>query len=130
MRARPEPDGRALSCHPVKLASSSKPSAHSLPQNRRTLSSGFSQYQHEPFGGKLWRGRGGANGGADASMLASSSGKLSCTVPKIPPFVQQRAYVLQQDYFSGISRGMRFLKQSCKPGVIRRQLRKITSYAE
>ena len=62
----------------VNSASSSKPSAHSLPQKRRTLSSGFSQYQHEPFGGRLWRGRSGGNGGAtDASALASLSGKLS-----------------------------------------------------
>jgi hypothetical protein len=62
----------------VNSASSSKPSAHSLPQKRRTLSSGFSQYQHDPFGGRLWRGRNGGSGGAtDASALASLSGKLS-----------------------------------------------------
>ncbi|MDB5754631.1 MAG: hypothetical protein JWR56_1059, partial [Massilia sp.] len=51
-----------------------------------------SQYQHEPFGGRLWRGRSTGNGAtADASTLASFSGKLTCTVPKIPPFEQQRA---------------------------------------
>jgi hypothetical protein len=71
---------------PVNAASSSKPSAHSLPQKRRTLSSGFSQYQHDPFGGRLWRERTGNSGGAaGASALASFSGKLSCTVPKISP---------------------------------------------
>ena len=78
----------------VNSASSSKPSAHSLPQKRRTLSSGFSQYQHDPFGGRLWRGRSGGNGGAtvaSASVSVSLSGKLSCTVPKIPPFAQQQA---------------------------------------
>jgi len=36
-------------------ASSSNESAQDLPQKRRTLSSGFSQYQHEPLGGRLRR---------------------------------------------------------------------------
>ncbi|MEW7848389.1 hypothetical protein AB2N08_06780 [Massilia aurea] len=39
----------------MNSASSSKASAQGLPQNRRTLSSGFSQYQHDPLAGRLAR---------------------------------------------------------------------------
>jgi hypothetical protein len=41
---------------PVYWASSSKDDAQSRPQKRFTLSSGFSQYQQEPFGGNFCRG--------------------------------------------------------------------------
>jgi hypothetical protein len=82
-----------------------------LPQKRRTLSSGFSQYQHEPLAGKLWRDRTGANGGAsDVAVSASLSGKLSCIVSTIHPSHQRYIEVLQQDYFSGILRDMRIRK--------------------
>jgi hypothetical protein len=70
----------------VNSASSSNASAQSLPQKRRTLSSGFSQYQHEPLAGKLWRGRTGADGAtACGSAVALLFGKLSCIVSKIHP---------------------------------------------
>jgi hypothetical protein len=59
----------------VYSASSSNESAQSLPQKRRTLSSGFSQYQHDPFGGNIWRVLGDAGiGGATAPVM---SDKLS-----------------------------------------------------
>jgi hypothetical protein len=69
----------------VYSASSSKDSAQVLPQKRRTLSSGFSQYQHEPLAGRLWRegiGRAVATAGSGVAVL---SGKLSCIVSTIPP---------------------------------------------
>jgi hypothetical protein len=71
----------------VNSASSSNAAEHGLPQNRRTLSSGFSQYQHEPFGGKVKRDGSAppatlTSGGSDATLL---SGKLSCIVSKIHP---------------------------------------------
>jgi hypothetical protein len=73
----------------VYSASSSKASAQSLPQKRRTLSSGFSQYQQEPFGGKLWRaGKGRAATVAIGSAGAFWSGKLSCIVSTNPSYRQ------------------------------------------
>jgi hypothetical protein len=58
-----------------------------LPQKRRTLSSGFSQYQHDPLAGRLWReGVGGATAATIGSAAAFLSGKLSCIVSTIPPY--------------------------------------------
>jgi hypothetical protein len=50
-----ERSARRRSTQRVNSASSSKASEQDLPQKRRTLSSGFSQYQHDPFGGRLRR---------------------------------------------------------------------------
>jgi hypothetical protein len=70
----------------VNSASSSNASEQGLPQNRRTLSRGFSQYQHDPLGGNVKRdGKappGTLTSGSDATLL---SGKLSCIVSKIHP---------------------------------------------
>jgi len=44
-----------------------------LPQKRRTLSSGFSQYQHEPFGGSDWRLLAGVDDAGKALWLGGSS---------------------------------------------------------
>jgi hypothetical protein len=55
----------------VYSASSSNESAQSLPQKRRTLSSGFSQYQHDPFGGSICRVLGGAGIGGTTLPLMS-----------------------------------------------------------
>jgi hypothetical protein len=70
----------------VYSASSSNESAQDLPQKRLTLSSGLSQYQQAPFGGKLRRA-GALLLGATAigSTDTLVSGKLSCVVSKIPP---------------------------------------------
>jgi hypothetical protein len=74
----------------VNSASSSKESAQDLPQKRRTLSSGFSQYQHDPLAGRL--SREGMAPAATAAMGGSAgnplSGKLSCVVSKIHPLRQ------------------------------------------
>jgi len=70
----------------VYSASSSKESVQVLPQKRRTLSTGFSQYQQDPLGGKLRRvGRAWAAAAAAAmgSAIAVSPAKLSCIVSKI-----------------------------------------------
>jgi len=70
----------------VYSASSSNASVQFLPQKRRTLSSGFSQYQHEPLGGKLRRvGLACAATAAIGSAITPSTGKLSCIVSKITP---------------------------------------------
>ena len=73
-------------------ASSSKESAHGLPQKRRTLSSGFSQYQHDPLAGRLARvgmpdalAATLASGGSTGRAL---SGKLSCVVSKFHPLTR------------------------------------------
>jgi hypothetical protein len=73
----------------VYSASSSKASVQSLPQKRRTLSTGFSQYQHEPLGGRLSR-VGRACPAADAALVGIGSGAamlsfitLSCIVSKV-----------------------------------------------
>src|SRR5471032_672684 len=75
----------ALNAQRVNSSSSSKASAHSLPQKRRTLSSGLSQYQQAPLGGRFFRVRtdGGSSGGAAPDR---SSGTLSCIGSKIPSF--------------------------------------------
>jgi hypothetical protein len=73
----------------VYSASSSKASVQSLPQKRRTLSTGFSQYQHDPFGGKLRRvGRPGVALAASGSPDALSFITLSCIVSKVYPHRQ------------------------------------------
>ncbi|MEW6373202.1 MAG: hypothetical protein AB1584_19950 [Pseudomonadota bacterium] len=78
------PQGRAY--QRVYSASSSKESAQPFPQKRRTLSSGFSQYQQEPLAGKLRRvGMVRAADAANGSAITLSFGKLSCIVSKIHP---------------------------------------------
>ena len=68
----------------VYSASSSNESAQDLPQKRRTLSSGLSQYQQAPLGGRLRRvGKGGSTG----TLL---SGKDSCVVSKLTPLPAAR----------------------------------------
>jgi hypothetical protein len=70
----------------VYSASSSNESVQVLPQKRRTLSSGFSQYQQEPLGGKLRRVGLACAAAAAATMgsaIAVSPVKLSCIVSKI-----------------------------------------------
>jgi len=70
----------------VYSASSSNESAQPFPQKRRTLSSGFSQYQQEPLAGKLRRvGMVRAADAANGSAITLSFGKLSCIVSKIHP---------------------------------------------
>jgi hypothetical protein len=64
-----------------------------LPQKRRTLSSGFSQYQHEPLGGRLARAGTGAallEAAATGSTGTLLSGTLSCIVSKITPLPAAR----------------------------------------
>jgi hypothetical protein len=74
-------------------ASSSNESAQDLPQKRRTLSSGFSQYQHEPLGGRLARA-GTAAALLEAAAIGSTgtllSGTLSCIVSKVTPLPAAR----------------------------------------
>jgi hypothetical protein len=80
----------------VYSASSSNESAQDLPQKRRTLSSGLSQYQHAPFGGRL--SRAGAGVVAGAALIAAAigstdallSGTLSCIVSKVTPLPATR----------------------------------------
>jgi len=78
----------------VYSASSSNELAQDLPQKRRTLSSGLSQYQHAPFGGRLMRA--GAGVGAALSEAATGStdtlvsGTLSCIVSKVTPLPATR----------------------------------------
>jgi hypothetical protein len=89
----------------VYSASSSKASAQDLPQKRRTLSSGFSQYQHEPLGGRLWRvgtdaplidaaietaAEAAAEATTSGSMGALLSAELSCIVSKLTPLQAAR----------------------------------------
>ena len=61
----------------------------SLPQKRRTLSTGLSQYQHDPFGGRLTRDglvcTPVAGIASDAAPLLIT---LSCIVSKVPPYRQ------------------------------------------
>jgi hypothetical protein len=66
----------------VYSASSSKASAHSLPQKRRTLSRGFSQYQQEPFGGNDCLVRGAATCAGNALSVVG----LSCVGSTMFPF--------------------------------------------
>ena len=77
----------------MNSASSSKEAAQLLPQKRRTLSSGFSQYQHEPFAGRLARdgipGVATATAASTGSAASPLSGKLSCVVSKIYPPTRQ-----------------------------------------
>jgi hypothetical protein len=71
----------------VYSASSSNDAAQSLPQKRFTLSSGFSQYQHDPFGGNVCRGRGGAAmAGIIGGIIAAPSAACSWVVSMIFPF--------------------------------------------
>jgi hypothetical protein len=68
----------------VYSASSSKASVQSLPQKRRTLSTGLSQYQHEPFGGRLTReGLACTAAAGGDSEAAPSFITLSCIVSKV-----------------------------------------------
>lgn len=93
--------GRPARLQRVYSASSSKAAAQVLPQKRRTASSGFSQYQHEPLGGKLCReGIARAAPATSGSAAPFLSGKLSCidsTIYPLPGCTSQK-----QDYFSGI----------------------------
>jgi hypothetical protein len=67
------------------------------------LSSALSQYQHAPFGGKLWRGRAGGALDADAtSALAVLFSTLSCIVSTSPPLPGSKSKIVQQDYFMEI----------------------------
>jgi hypothetical protein len=78
----------------------------SLPQKRRTLSSGLSQYQHDPLGGKACRLSDGAALSAGAvlvivslSCALSDPGSTLCT-----PFLATGvALVGKQDYVSETS---------------------------
>ncbi|VXC37451.1 hypothetical protein MASSI9I_60414 [Massilia sp. 9I] len=75
-----------------------------MPQKRRTLSSGFSQYQHDPFAGRLARDgmtEGTATAASTGSVASPFSGKLSCVVSKIHPLHDRLKS--NQDYFSGTS---------------------------
>lgn len=84
----------------VYSASSSKAAEQLLPQKRRTLSSGLSQYQHAPLGGRLKRAGTAAvpaavatDAATDAATRGSGtlwSGKLSCVVSKITPLPHVR----------------------------------------
>lgn len=95
----------------VNSASSSNAAAQVLPQKRRTLSSGFSQYQHDPLAGRLSRDGSGrrapSTGGSTAIPL---SGKLSCIVSKVHPLPgntsSDKARLLQWN-----NAGMRKLKR-------------------
>jgi hypothetical protein len=70
----------------VYSASSSNESAQPLPQKRRTLSSGFSQYQQDPLAGRLRRvGIARTAVAVIGSAITLSFGKLSCIVSKIHP---------------------------------------------
>ena len=76
----------------VNSASSSKASVQSLPQKRRTLSTGLSQYQHEPFGGKLTRdGRDCAAAAGSASESPLSFITLFSIVSKVHPLPAARS---------------------------------------
>jgi hypothetical protein len=77
----------------VYSASSSNESEQDLPQKRRTLSSGFSQYQHAPLGGKARRVGTGVpviDAATSGSTAAPLSGKLSCVVSKVTPLPATR----------------------------------------
>jgi len=91
----------------VNSASSSNEAAQDLPQKRRTLSSGFSQYQHDPLGGRLARAGAAADAVPEAAIETALGGstvsplseKFSRVVSKIHPLIQQPEF--RQDYFSG-----------------------------
>jgi len=78
----------------VYSASSSNELAQDLPQKRRTLSSGLSQYQHAPFGGRLCRAGAGVGAALNAAATGSTdtlvSGTLSCIVSKVTPLPATR----------------------------------------
>ena len=75
----------------------------SLPQKRRTLSTGLSQYQHDPFGGRLTRdGLACTLAAGIASDAAPLSLTLSCIVSKVYPLPATHQ-VVKQYYFSEIS---------------------------